>query len=1139
MSKYAIFGIILQTIIYSLVIADDGNAQKKSIEDIRISVNLENLNIQEAFAKIEAASDFTFAFKRNDINLRKKLHITIIDQSLADLLRSIAKDANLQFKRVDEIIHVSRAKNRTHTVSEVLSHSSHDRDKIISGKVTDESGGGLPGVSILVKGTSDGTTTDADGRFSIEAPDNAILIFSFVGYNTEEVAVEGRSDITITLIPDLEQLREVVVVGYGVQRKSQLTGSIASIDREAFEDQVMNSLEQGIQGRVAGVQVVQGSSQPGAGMSIRVRGSNSITGGSEPLYVIDGLPIASADEFSLAGPNDNNVQANPLAAINPNNIESIEILKDASATAIYGSRGSNGVILITTKRGQSGRTKVRFDASFGTQKIAKKLDVFNVNEFIAFQQKQADALNVTYTPPSAPVDVDWQDEIFRTAPLQNYNITASGGSDNARYSLSAGIQNQEGIIEGTGFDRYTFSSNVDIDLNDWLTWGGNLSVSRSQWEQKRTEGGLFQGTSLPLLSVAVYPGFPATVNDDGTYTTHQQFGIDNNIVVPGTTGLFEFPNPLSLINETEDITIGNRIYGNTFLNFQVIDGLSFKTSLGVDIDNRTRDLFESALTLRASENGGILQVSSVERSTWINENILTYSKNFGMNSITAVGGFSVQEDVNRVRTVSTNVLSTELTRTDDLSAGTSPGIPTSDRRESLLLSFLGRVNYSYQNKYLLTLSGRYDGSSKFATNNKWGFFPSAAVAWRVTEEQFFPNTGAISNLKVRASWGLTGNQSFSPYSSLASLSGDNYVLNGSVVPGFKIESIDNPNLKWEVTSQVDIGLDLGLLQDRFNVTIDYYRKETSDLILNVNLPQEVGNLASLPLNVGRLENEGIELSIDANILPADKKLKWNVGLNFSRNQNEVLEIQTEEDIIFGFADQGQVETRVSVGQPIGSFFGYRSDGIYNDDAELSSSPVYNGAEVGDAKFVDVDGDGDIDPDDRTYIGDPEPDFIYGITNNISFGNFSLDFLFQGVKGGDIWNANNSYLVTPHTRSNKLAVLNDVWTPSNTDAKYPKPNLDNTFGATQNDLFLVEDGSFFRLKKVTLDYNFQSIPINGIESLRLYFTATNLFTITDYTGFNPDVNVAGSTDGNGNTQRGVDLGAYPLAKSFIFGFNINF
>jgi TonB-linked SusC/RagA family outer membrane protein len=941
---------------------------------------------------------------------------------------------------------------------------------------------------------------------------------------TQEISFEGQTTIDVVLKADVIGLDEVVAVGYGTMKKADLTGSVASVSKEVFQNQVLSSPEQGLQGRIAGVQVTTGSSAPGGGISIQIRGSNSINGNSEPLYVVDGVPYASVDQYQTSGGGGN---VNPLSSINPDDIESIDILKDASSTAIYGARGANGVVLITTKRGKTGKPSISFSSSYGVQKMANKIDVFNMKQFADYQVKQAEALGVSFNLPPMDIDTDWQDELYDTAPIQKYYLSVNGGTETVKYSMSTGYQNQEGIIRNSGFDRFSFATNLDVKMADWLTWGSSLSVSRSSWQRVSADEG-----GIPLLAVNTYPGLTTGTNEDGTYPLQGEISYS----VPGTAGMFPLLNPMAELNEKEDEEIGNRIFGNTFFDFKLMDNLTFKSSFGVDIDTRARDKFIGSLAKDGKPAD--LLVSYVERTTWINENIATYTKSFDDHNFTVLGGWSIQKDVNRFRTITTSNLTNEETKTDDLSAGTTPGVPISNRIQSNLVSGLARVNYNYKDRYLLALSGRYDGSSKFAKNNKWGFFPSAAFGWRLSEEAFLSNADFISNLKLRLSWGVTGNQGFSPYASLAVLGLSNYNDNDKVLPGFYMKSVANPNLKWEETSQINMGVDLGILNGRVNFTFDYYQKETNDLILSVKPPKEIGKYDAIPLNVGSLENKGVEFLVDANITPRTTEFQWNASFNISKNKNKVLSIITEEDIVFGDNRDAAIQTRVSVGQPIGSFYGWKTDGIYNTEEELNSSPKYSGAEVGDIKIVDTDGDGDVDNDDQTFIGNPEPDFYYGFSSNMSYKGFGLDMHFQGVSGGSVANLNNFYLAAPHARTNKLAMMEDVWTPNNVDAKYPKPGKQDGFGTTGNDMYIVEDASYFRLKDITLSYKFEKLPIKGLSSVKVYATATNLFTITDYTGYNPDVNSAVSTGGNGNTRRGIDSGAYPLAKSFIFGFNVN-
>ncbi|MGB3800343.1 MAG: SusC/RagA family TonB-linked outer membrane protein, partial [Lewinella sp.] len=733
----------------------------------------------------------------------------------------------------------------------------------ISGTVIDTDDNPLIGVTVAVQGTSAGTVTDLDGTYTLTLPeDGNVLLFSYTGYVTESVEVGTQTVIDIMLEQDVAVLDEVVVIGYGTQRRSDLTGSVASISGEDLTSQPINSMEQGMQGRLAGVQVVNNSAAPGGGISVRIRGTTSILNGSEPLYVVDGFPITGTSQFQTnAGRGvegqtgaQYTVDQNPLSTINPSDIESIEILKDASATAIYGVRGANGVVLITTKRGQTGAPRLSYNGTIGTQSAAKTYDVLNAQEFQDYANlAETNAGNPPIYSGAPAQDYYWQDLVLRNAPLQNHQLSLSGGTDRIKYLVSAGYFDQEGIIKGSDFSRYSIRLNTDISVTDNFKIGNSLTVSRSVTNAAFTEGEARNG--VMNASILLAPNLPIFQPDD-TYTT------GNDLEVPNAGGS---ENPLALINETLDETKNTRILGTIFGEYTIIPDLTARVSVGVDLDARERQVYRTVLYNESGVNGA--DVSNLSRTSLLNENTLNYRKEVGKSTYTALAGFTVQREEEDYRGISASGFATDVTGPYNLGGGSNVPNVSSGFSEFSIMSFIGRLNYNYADKYLLTVTGRRDGSSKFAADNKWAFFPSVAGAWRISSESFMDNIReTVDNIKLRVGYGVAGNQELPSYRSLALLQSTNYNFNGTVVNGYSPLSVAVPGLTWETTKQLNAGLDISLTGGKLNLSIDVYDKVTEDLLLEVLLPETSGITEPSIQNLGEMQNRGIEFALDALVI---------------------------------------------------------------------------------------------------------------------------------------------------------------------------------------------------------------------------------------------------------------------------------
>jgi TonB-linked SusC/RagA family outer membrane protein len=1000
----------------------------------------------------------------------------------------------------------------------------------LTGRVTDEAGQALPGVTVLVKNTTNGTTTSAEGAYRLSVPvGNATLVISYVGYLSQEIPVNGRSVIDATLTPGDKTLSEVVVVGYGTQQKKDLTGAIATVGSRDIQKLPVSGFDQALKGQVAGLQITNTSGAPGGNTSVLIRGISSITGGNEPLYVIDGFPVNNAGF------------GNPLNTINPGDIESIDVLKDASATAIYGSRGSNGVIIITTKQGKSGKARIEVNAYSGFQQVTKKIDMMNAQEYAAWVTEARNAsyldnvvganvndpnskratsyqIPVAFQDPSKLTTTDWQDAIFRTAPIQNYQLSASGGTDNFRYALSGSYFNQQGIIISSGLQRYTFRANLDGKLSEKLNIGVTLTPSYTDQNDVNAEG---HYGALGILSAAQsMPPFVPVYNADGTYSSY--------IVV--TEGQPSIANPVQIANEYKIRPTQFRILGNAYANYSILKDLKLRVTFGTDINQFKRRTWQPN-TINPS-NPSTAEARNGEDNSWLNENTLNYKKQINDHSIDALIGYTAQ------RSYSNITIATAGNFPDNLIPNINGGTVTSGSESTqiyTLQSFLARVNYGYKDKYLITATLRRDGSSRFGYNNRWGTFPSASVGWRVSEEGFMKGQNLISDLKFRASYGLTGNNAIGNYRAIGQLASYNYVIGDVLTPGLGRSSFTNPELGWESTKQADVGVDFSILNSRVSFTADYYRKVNSNMLFTIQTPAATG-LTSAVVNLGKVENKGVEFSLSSRNLVGE--FKWNTNVNITFNKNKVLEMSTDAERILSASGGRPAYAVTQAGYPIGSFFGRRFLGIFRTEQEAKEYTVQPNAHAGDVKWKDIDGNGVINDNDKEVIGSPYPKYYFGFNNTFSYKSFSLDITTSGQVGAQIYN-NSFYLNNSGVQNNAKYVYDNRWVS-------PDQPGNGLFGRairggkndnTQYSSVYLFDASFWRIRNVTLAYSLPNTLTNrlGLGTARVYATATNLYTFTNYFGYDPETNISGDSF----TSFGLDFGAYPQARTITFGVNLSF
>lgn len=1033
----------------------------------------------------------------------------------------------------------------------------------VSGRITDANGDPLPGATALEKGTSNGAFADDDGNFTITVDDQATLIFTYLGYEDIEVPVEGRTTISVQMESSVSALDLVVVTGYGRQSKRDITGSVSTLSAAQIQSIPVTSFENAIQGQLAGVQVSETSGEPGAGPTIRVRGLGSISAGNEPLYVVDGFPISKNVDLGVQGDNfrrgDGRFRPpsqNPLATLSPNDIASIQVLKDASAAAIYGSRGSNGVILITTKTGKrSGKPVVSYDAFLSNQSVANKLDLMNSAEFISYATEAANNAYLDANPGASAsdpnsmrsnaawriaddfanpdgTDTDWQDEMFRSALLQSHNLAVSGGSENIGYYLSAGYFNQEGIIEKTGFDRYSIRMNLEADLSEKLRVGLNLNPSYTSSDKLPAGSPYFARPPGIVYSGIVHSPTVKPLNADGTPNQ-----LDNQSYLftsdGETSSQSTASNPLAIIEGIEDQLNQFRTLSNLYAEYDLAEGLAFKSYLGVDINSYKRNFFrKNSLLYRNAANGeSYAQSSSSESISWLAEQTLTYDTDFdGGHSLNAVVGYTAQKEKIDVNTVIADNFPDDLVPTI---SGGQVVQGTAVQEEWSLVSMLARVNYDFKDKILVSASIRSDRSSRFGAGNKTGVFPSISAGWRLSNDL---KADWLSDLKLRASLGTTGNFLIPNYASIGLLGQTNYTIGGALVNGIAPTTISNQDLSWEKTSSYDIGLDFGFLEDRIYGSIEYFNSTTSDLLLAVQVPSALGFQNALT-NIGEVVNKGIEITVTSRNTTG--KLRWTTDFNFSTVNNEVTKLGPSGDPILSSGGAGNRHI-TEIGSPVGSYFGYVTDGIYQTQAEIDAGPVDQIAtpRPGDFRWKDLNNDGIINASDRMAIGNYLPDFTYGITNTFSYANLTLSFLIQGVEGSDVLNLTRRHLGNGEANYNSYADWTERWVSAADPGNGEIPRANRQTGNSNNrpSNYQVEDASYIRLRNVTFAYDFPEAKLGKtFSALRLYVTGTNLATSTDYIGFNPEVN---NIDGNVNVQ-GEDYGAYPLSRLFTFGVNASF
>ena len=942
----------------------------------------------------------------------------------------------------------------------------------------------IPGVNVIIKGTNNGVVTDFDGNYSIMATSQDTLVFSYVGFQNKEILVGNKVTMNVSLEENTEALSEVVVVGYGSQKREDITGAVGVIDaEETFKERPNNDLGSLIQGQAAGVKVLKSSGKPSAGFNIRVRGTSSISAGSDPLYVIDGVP--TTDTRSL----------------NPSDIESISILKDASSAAIYGAQGANGVVLITTKQGKSEKAQFQFDSYVGVAQVWKTLEVLNAEQYRDLMTE----LGYNTQWDQYNENTDWQNKVFRDALSHNYQLSVSGKNNGTQYYISGGYLNQEGAVRSAEMERFSFKTNLSKEVNDWLKIGTNVNYTHYSDVDVTDNAAVNQGGVL--LGVLATPPNIGVYNEDGTFTSNP---------------FQDWENPISSTDGADRGYKNQRLLGNIYTEVDFLKNFTFKTNFGIDFNADRYDYFlDPFRTSYGRALNGSSQYNTNINNYFIWDNTLSYKNKFGDHKIEGLVGSVYQKNRGEYSNIERrNFASAEITTPG---AGSEIVGASAGKSEKANSSFISRINYDYKNRYLLTANFRADGSSNFGPNNRWGYFPSFSVGWRISRESFLENIDELSELKLRAGYGIVGNDNLGSYAYLARVgSGGNYPIGGQTMPGTYPATIANEDLKWEESEQTNLGVDLGLYDGKITFSADAYIKKNYDLLLNVPMPTGTG-FSSAIQNVGEIENRGLEFQLNT-INYSNDNFTWRTSANLSFNRNEA------KDIVGQVITQGPVASRGNVslireGEPLGTFYGYEWGGV--DPA------------TGNVYYINQEGESTFTPtaDDRKIIGDPNPDFIYSLGNTFTYKEFGLDIFLQGSQGNDIFNATKLQMESMIDSKNQLASVLNRWRQPGDITDIPRVN---TEGSTDNSRLsnrYVEDGSYLRFKAVTFSYNFKQNALDKLHlnALKFYVTGENLITLTDYSGFDPQVNAFGGD----NAVQGVDFGTYPQTRNVIFGMNVRF
>lgn len=1078
----------------------------------KITLQLRSVPLETVFQELTRQTGFYFLFDADAVTRSPNVDVACKNATIQEVLNQCMEGLPLTYTIEEKSVVISRA-IRSKTATE------QPQQRIIGGRITNANGEPLEGVTISWKQSQRSVISDRTGRYQVQVPaGETTLVFTMVGYMRAERSIGQRNTLDVMLQQAIDDLEEVVVVGYGTVRKSDLTGAVATISEQDVKATPVVDFGRALQGRAPGVLVTQNAGSPGSPATIRIRGTGSVNAGNDPLYVVDGFPTSS------------------INTLNPADIESIEILKDASSTAIYGSRGSNGVVIVTTKRGKAGQNEIAFESYYGIQRVRRTIPLLNSTQYAEFiNDARVNGGGTAYFDGSSPerprpeqlgTNTDWQDQVLRTAPMQQYQLMLAGGESKTRYAISGNIYSQEGIIERSSFKRYTLRTNIDRELSKHVSVGLNLTGSMINGQAAHSQIGGGSNAGVMNAAINYAPVFPV-FNEDGSYY-RDQGPLNGNLV----------DNPVGIAREITDKTLGNRIFANAFADVKLWEGLTLRTSLGGNLENTKNNYYVTRNIGLGMGTNGMARVSANMGREWLNENTLTFDRAFGQqHHLTALAGYTVQGTYVEGVTANAADFIDDFALYHNLGAGGTLQRPYSDSGDWALQSYLARINYRFQDRFLLTLTARADGSSRFGPNKKYGFFPSGAFAWRVINESFMRNQQTISDFKLRVSYGLTGNQDIRNFGYLSIIGNVQYPLGGAnpvLQTGAIPVSLSNLNLGWESNAQLDAGIDLALWSNRIRITADYYRKRTFNLLFDVNVPQTTGYSTSLR-NIGEVENRGFELALNTINIKRDA-FEWTTAINLTTNRNKILSLDGREEFTTGAGSGHHGVTNtvlMKVGEPLGNFYGRKVVGIFQSDAEANASGQAN-AQAGDLRYADINNDGQINDNDRTVIGNGNPPLFGGISNEFRWRNVDLSLFLQGSLGNDILNFARFDLYNLNGNNNQSIDVLDRWTPTNPSQTIPRAN--STGGQRILSSFHIEDGSYLRLKSIALGYTFKAITVKGlgIREVRIYAAAQNYLTFTTYKGFDPEVSRFGSSAIN----QGMDFDGYPNAKTLLFGLNIN-
>ena len=1038
----------------------------------KVTLSFQNETFEKVLTSIKKQTGLSPVFSEQIVDLNRRVHINVSSVPVEDALNQLLTGTNISFEIKNKKLYLVEKKQEESSASKSYSKKS------LTGVVTDDKGNPVIGASVLVKGTSEGTMTDLNGRFNMDVSPKAVLKITYLGFQPMEVGVNNERDLRISLVEGTKALDEVVIVGYGTQKKKDLTGAISVVSSKEFEAQSTANMGDALEGKISGVQISKPSGQPQSGYSFTIRGISTITAGSDPLFIVDGVPTTSINQ------------------IEPTDIESISVLKDASAAAIYGASGSNGVVLITTKRGSDHQTRVGFNSYYGVANVTKTMDVLNATQYKDLMTEMG--YNTDWSLYNN--NTNWQDEVFRTGQTQSYQSSVSGGNEKTTFYLSGSFFNQDGVIIANSMKKYSFRANLDHKLNNYIKVGTSLSYNK--WNDiGLSEGGRWtMGNSFLTASPVI-----------GIYNTDGSFTAD--------PFLADLENPVSQLTADDHGYDNYRFNGNAYAEISLAKDLKFKSMLGVEENNSSYHSWIDPLRTRQGRTyKGIASYSNSLSFYWINENTLTYNKEIGKHKFNGLVGYvaskinSEGSDITGKKFGSTAVHT--VNAATEISAGYSESAKTNE-------SYLGRLNYTYDDKYLLTANFRADGSSVFGANYKWGYFPSFSAGWRLSQEGFWNQNSVISDLKLRAGWGEVGNDQIGNYASWGLVSPSaNYVIGGVQVSGAALSQMENADLRWEKTEQTNLGLDASFLRNRIVFTADYYIKKTHDMLLDAPIPYSVGTTSTSTKNVGSMDNHGVEFQVSSRNLIGE--LKWTSDFNISFNRSKITKLADGNSILGGSISNRSAAAIAEEGHPLGTFYGYISEGV--DPA------------TGNIKYKDLDNSGDLSDGDKTNIGNANPDFTYGLTNAFSYKGVTFSFFFQGVQGNQIFNASRIVTEGMYYPVNQLSTVMNRWKNSGDITDMPKSDPGNLNHNSDVSSRYVEDGSYLRLKSATLGYNLPQSVCNlfKAQKLYIYITGQNLLTFTKYSGYDPEV----SAYGNGIAS-GIDFGSYPQSRSFLFGLNLNF